>query len=174
MLRKVAIIGPESTGKSTLTEQLAAYYQTSWVPEYARAYLDHLQRDYRRDDLLEIARGQVRAEEEKKRQAKQYLFCDTDLYVIKVWSEHRYSYCDNWILRQIAVRKYDLYLLTDIDIPWQDDPLREHPEPAMREYFYRIYRDIVVHSGVAWINIQGSISRRLSQAVAAIENIGGS
>lgn len=168
-LKRIVIIGPESTGKSTLTQSLAAYFHTSYVPEYARDYLEQLDRPYNENDLLLIARGQVVLEEEKAKLAKgNLIFCDTDLYVIKVWSEDKYSRCHPWILEQIAVRKYDLYLLTDIDMPWQDDPLREHPEPEMRQYFFKIYSDIVQHSGVPFTVVTGTAVQRLEMAVNAI------
>lgn len=174
MIKKVAIIGPESTGKSTLSELLAKHYQTVWVPEFARTYIERLPGEYEEHDLLQIAKGQIAAEEEKLLIAQNnLLFCDTDLYVIKVWSEHKYNNCHPWILQQIATRRYDLYLLTDIDIPWQNDPQREHPEPAMRKYFYNIYLDIVIHSGVAWKNISGDYSARLSKAISEIDALKG-
>lgn len=172
MLNRIVIIGPESTGKSTLSGQLAGHYQTAWVPEYARAYLDRLQRDYTENDLLTIARGQAGEEDAKSREARGgLLFCDTDLYVIKVWSEHRYDDCHPWILEQIAQRKYDLYLLTYIDIPWTADPQREHPQPEMRKYFYRIYRDIVINSGVPWVDIRGGYEQRLAAAIQAVDDL---
>ncbi len=107
----------------------------------------------------------------KARAANKLLICDTDLYVIKVWSEHKYGGCDPRILEQIAARRYDLYLLTYIDIPWEDDPQREYPDPQMREYFYQIYRDIVMNSGVAWADIRGSYAEREAKAIAAVERV---
>ena len=97
------------------------------VEEYARAYLSHLQRPYGPEDLLLIARGQVSSEEALVSKANKVLICDTDLYVIKVWSHFKYGYCHPEILETIASRKYDLYLLSYIDGPWQFDPQREHP-----------------------------------------------
>ncbi|GAA0531065.1 hypothetical protein GCM10009415_10600 [Chitinophaga japonensis] len=170
-MKKVVILGPESTGKSTLSQQLAAHYQTEWVPEYARQYLDELGRPYEQHDLLHIAAGQLHLEDEKAEKARRLLICDTDLYVIKVWSEHKYGEVDPRILERIAARRYDLYLLTYIDIPWEDDPQREYPDPQMREYFYRIYRDIVMHAGVPWADIRGSYAERQARAIAAVDNI---
>lgn len=168
---KVVVIGPESTGKSTLSEQLAAHYQTVWVQEFARRYLGELPRPYEQQDLLTIAEGQLALEDELARQANRLLVCDTDLHVIKVWSEHKYGTCDPRILEQIATRPYDLYLLTYIDIPWEEDPQREYPDPAMREYFYNIYKDLVAASGVPWVEIKGSFQERKSLAVAAVDNL---
>lgn len=168
---KVVVIGPESTGKSTLSEQLAAHYQTVWVQEFARRYLEELPRPYEQQDLLTIAEGQLALEDELARQANGLLVCDTDLHVIKVWSEHKYGTCDPRILEQIATRPYDLYLLTYIDIPWEEDPQREYPDPAMREYFYNIYKDLVAASGVPWVEIKGNFLERKSLAIAAVDNL---
>lgn len=168
-LKKIVVIGPESTGKSTLSEALAAALGALWVPEYAREYLEALSRPYTRDDLKMIAMGQLAAEDALAARATNYLVCDTDLYVIKVWSEHKYGHCDDAILQQIAHRRYDLYLLTDIDIPWQDDPLREHPAPGQRRYFYEIYHNIVEQSGVPFTIVHGSAEQRLQQALAAVK-----
>src|SRR5262245_25992285 len=116
-IRKVAVIGPECTGKSDLSAFLAQHFKTAWVPEYARGYLDNLTRPYAQHDLLTIAHGQLRIEDEFRRDANKVLICDTNLYVIKVWSEFKFGNVDNEILREINERKYDLYLLTYVDIP---------------------------------------------------------
>jgi NadR type nicotinamide-nucleotide adenylyltransferase len=170
-IKKIVVIGPESTGKSTLSAGVAARLQTVWVPEYARAYLEQLGRPYAETDLLEIARGQLQAEDELLQQANKSLICDTDLNVIKVWSEHKYGRCDNWILEQIASRTYDLYVLTDIDIEWQNDPLREHPQHEMRQYFFNVYNDIVQQSGLPWIIVSGAPEIRLQQALQAMDTL---
>lgn len=163
------IIGPESTGKSTLAKALAKELETVWVPEYARDYLIQINRPYQEQDLLQIAKGQIALEDTLALQAHRWLICDTDLYVIKVWSEHKYHRCDPWILQQIAKRNYDLYLLTDIDLPWEDDPLRENPEPNMRTYFFNVYHDIVVHSHTRWQKISGTPEERIATALRAIQ-----
>jgi NadR type nicotinamide-nucleotide adenylyltransferase len=170
-MKKVVVIGPESTGKSTLSDKLAIHFNTVWTPEYARGYLNELSRPYEQHDLWEIAKGQLRLEDEKARQANRLLICDTDLYVLKVWSEHKYGQVDPRILEQIAARPYDLYLLTYIDIPWEEDPQREYPDPRMREYFYRIYRDIVVNAGVPWVDIRGGYEEREKAAIAAVNKL---
>lgn len=169
-MKKIVVIGPESTGKSTLSEALAKELNTLWVPEYARTYLEQLDRPYEEGDMLPIAMGQLAQEDKAAAQANKLLICDTDLYVMKVWSEHSFSHCDRYIMEQIAARKYDLYLLTDIDFEWTPDPLREHPTPGMRYYFYHQYRDIVQNSGVPWQNISGTHETRLADALAAIRS----
>lgn len=167
-MKKIVVIGPESTGKSTLSRALAEALGGCWVPEFARGYLETLGRPYTEGDLLTIAHGQVEAEDRIAGAGPTPVVCDTDLYVLKVWSEHRYGRCDPWILREIARRSYDLYLLADIDLPWSDDPQREYPEPRMRAYFYRVYRDIVEQSGVPWALVRGEGPERLRQALAGL------
>lgn len=167
-VRKIAVIGPESTGKSTLCADIAGALNTVWTEEYARAYLAQRQGDYDEHDLLNIALGQLQAEDKLLARAYRFLICDTDLYVIKVWSEHRFGHCAAPVLQHIATRPYDLYLLTYTDVPWQDDPLREHPDPDMRAYFFQQYKDVVINSGVPWQLIKGNRAERLQLALAAI------
>lgn len=167
-VKKIVVIGPESTGKSTLSCQIAAALNTVSVPEYARSYLNNLDGPYTEEDLLTIAQEQLAEEDMLAEKADKLLVCDTDLYVIKVWSEHKYRRCHRAILEQIAQRSYDLYLLTGVDMPWEDDPLREYPDPGMRDYFFHVYKDIVVHSNVPWALIEGTQPERLQQALTAI------
>jgi NadR type nicotinamide-nucleotide adenylyltransferase len=173
-IKRVVIIGPESTGKSTLTRQLAEQFHTSFAGEFAREYLENLGRPYTQEDLMTIAAGQIALEEQAVAAAKNnIIFLDTDLHVVKVWSESKYGSCDEEILKQIATRQYDLYILTHIDMPWQEDPLREHPEPEMREHFFNVYNDIVQHSGVPFVVVQGSEQERLKAAIAAVNGLSG-
>jgi len=169
-LKKVVIIGPESTGKSTLSEALAKHYGEPWVEEFAREYIDGLDREYHYEDLLEIAKGQLALEEKKAERANKLLFCDTDLHVLHVWSEHKYRKTDPWITSQISQREYDLYLLTDIDIPWEEDPQREYPDPAMRQFFYDWYERLMKGTGVPVIKISGNLAARKALSIEAIEN----
>jgi NadR type nicotinamide-nucleotide adenylyltransferase len=172
-MKKVVIIGPESTGKSTLSEQLAKYYNTSWVPEYAREYLLEHGTNYTFDDLLTIAKGQVALEEsyiEKANQAK-LLFIDTDQYVMKVWGEFVFGKTHQWTLDQIAKRKYDLYLLCNIDLPWVHDALREYPDPGPREELFSIYRNIMLNQSVPWVEISGNYDERFHKAVNAVNDL---
>lgn len=167
MLKKIVVIGPESTGKSTLSKALAEQLNTVWVPEYARTYLEQRGQNYQYEDLTAIAQGQLLSEDKLAKQANKYLICDTDLYVLKVWSEHKYGKVDNYILEAIASRQYDAYILCDIDMPWDADPLREHPEPEMRRYFFNMYKDIVLHSGKPFVIVSGHQEKRLEEALCA-------
>ena len=172
-LNRIVVIGPESTGKSTLARQLASCFDTAFADEYARSYLEQLDRPYTLADMEAMARGQLGLERKAVAGARHGLyFCDTDLYVFKVWSEDRYGSCPEEILRDIATRACHLYILTDIDMPWQDDPLREHPEPEMRQYFFHIYHDIVQHSGVPFIRVYGDEAQRLRMGQDVIKKMG--
>jgi NadR type nicotinamide-nucleotide adenylyltransferase len=178
MLKKIVIIGPESTGKSTLCETLAAHYQTVWCPEYARDYLLTNGMNYNFDDLLTIAKGQLALEEKyaklllndgAQQPVTNYLFIDTDQYVMKVWCEYVFNQCHTWILNRIAERPCDLYLLCNVDLPWVKDELREYPNEAPRQELYHMYKDLLINQQVLWIDISGNYNMRFNKAVAAID-----
>jgi len=168
-MKKVVVTGPESTGKSTLSSALAKYYDVEWVPEYARHYIERLDRDYVESDLKAIAKGQINWEEEKAQADQKLLICDTDLIVIKIWSEHKYGTCHPDILKEIKQRSYDLYLLMDIDLPWEEDPQRENPK--LRDYFMDIFEKEIRNTGVPYVKISGDYYARQKAAVRAIDQI---
>jgi NadR type nicotinamide-nucleotide adenylyltransferase len=164
---KIAVTGPESTGKSVLSEQLAKHFGTVWVPEFARSYLDHLGRPYAEEDILIIAKGQLEREHSLECNADHYLFCDTELIVTKIWSEVKYNRCDPWILDNISRNRYDLFLLCDIDLPWVDDPQREHPH--YRKQLYDLYYNELSGRKFPFRVIRGYGDERLKNALVAIE-----
>ncbi len=185
-IKKIVIIGPESTGKSTLTQQLAAHYQTIACPEYAREYLNKNGTAYSFEDLLVIAKGQLALEEKLVQKGSsftfqvpssnqvpttnsQLLFIDTDMYVMKVWCEYVFGRCHQFILDEIVSRKYDLYLLCNIDLPWVKDDLREYPDVQPRKELYHIYKDILINQETPWIDICGNYEQRLQKAIAAVD-----
>jgi NadR type nicotinamide-nucleotide adenylyltransferase len=171
-LYKIVIIGPESTGKSTLCQQLAAHYETVWCPEYARTYLDVNGTEYGPDDLMRIAQGQLALEEWMAAEAKPpYYFVDTDLYVMKVWFEVVFDYCPPWILKGAATQHCDLYLLCDTDLPWVADGMREYPDLEQRQRLFRMYKDILINDGRPWALVSGTEEERLQSAIAAIDEI---
>lgn len=181
-MKKIVIIGPESTGKSTLCEQLAQHYHSPWCPEYAREYLLTHGSSYTYDDLLHIAQGQL-ALEDKYMQLMQdkpgqnnnndpaFLFIDTDMYVMKVWCEYVFGKCHRFILDQIAERKYDYYLLCNTDLPWVKDELREYPDPAVRRRLYLMYKDLMADQPVPFTEITGNYDNRLRKAIEAIDRL---
>ena len=181
-LIKIAVIGPESTGKSTLCELLAQHYNTQWCPEFAREYLLTHGTDYTYDDLLYIAKGQLAMEDEYTQSivhrpqatvkaASQLLFIDTDMYVMKVWCEFVFGKCHRWILDQIIERKYDLYLLCNTDLPWVKDELREYPDLKTRDELYHIYKDIMLNQSSPWVDISGDYDERLQKAIKAVDQL---
>ncbi|HEX8428206.1 ATP-binding protein [Hymenobacter sp.] len=169
----VAVTGPESTGKTTLSRQLAAYYHTSWVPEYARAYLEENGPDYTLPDLEAIARGQLEAEAravtEAQAQSHAVLLADTDLLVIKVWAEHAFGHCPSWILERLAQQHYDLVLLLSVDLPWEPDPLREHPH--LRQHFFQVYQQALQDQKVNFAVISGTYDQRFNQARLLVDEL---
>lgn len=172
-MKKVVIIGPESTGKSTLCEQLAAHYNTIWVKEYAREYLLKNGNKYDFETLLDIAKGQIRLEDEAIQHSAfniqhSVLFIDTDMYVMKVWCEFVFEKCHHWILNRIVERKYDLYLLCNVDLPWVRDELREYPNLKEREKLYHYYKDVMINQKVPWVDISGSYKERLQKAISSL------
>jgi len=171
-IKKVVVIGPESTGKSTLCQKLAEHYNTLWVPEYAREYLEKNGREYSYDDLLIIAKGQIEREEKTIQQLtthNSFLFIDTNMYVMKVWAEFVFNKCHNWILNRIAERDYDLYLLCDIDLPWVEDVLREYPDKKIREKLFFFYKELMTNQSTPWRIISGNYEERLEKAIKIID-----
>ncbi len=168
-IKKVAVVGPECTGKSELSAFLAAYYNTTWVKEYARTYLDTLNRPYDEPDLLKIAIGQVKLEADALAQADKVMICDTNLLVIKIWSEYKYGHCEKKIIQLMQAQTYDLYLLTYIDLPWEEDPQREHPRA--RESLWNIYKSELEIQPTPYIEITGKRSQRRGLAVNAINQL---
>lgn len=168
-VRRIAIVGPECTGKTDLARFLANHYQTQWVPEFAREYLEQLNRAYTQEDLVAIAKGQLELEDKLAEQAKDFLFCDTNLIVIKIWSEFKYSSCDPEILTLLRERKYDLHILTDVDLPWEDDPLREHPHK--RQELFELYEAELKNNNINFVRIQGDYTTRRALALNAVSLI---
>lgn len=198
MIRKIVIIGPESTGKSTLSAQLAKQFNTTWCPEYAREYLLQNGIAYKYDDLLKIAQGQLVMEdyctslvndespienkETKYREQetrnenqepgtgnRELLFIDTNMYVMKVWYEYVFGRCEQFVLDEIVQRKYDLYLLCNIDLPWVAEPMREYPDIEQRKELYNVYKDILINQETPWIKISGNYEERLQKAIDAVK-----
>jgi len=163
---RVALIGPESTGKSDLSRDLAAHFRTMWVPEFGRQYLTELKRPYAKGDLFEIAKGHLLSEEIISGDAKKLLFIDTEMIMMKVWLQVVYGESSEWLEERIEQNKYDLYLLTMPDIPFVPDPLRENPH--RRDYLYNLYRDELERRRFRFEVIAGT-KDRLENAIAAVQ-----
>ena len=179
-LKKIVVIGPESTGKSTLCGYLANYYNTLWCPEFARAYLLENGTSYTPNDLIKIAKGQLDAEQKHAEALKSQidqtgiikpLIIDTDMYVMKVWSEYVFGTCPTFILDEINKQDFDLYLLCKPDISWVKDELREYPDEKPRQELFQIYKDILINQQTPWVEISGDFESRNQKAVAAIDEV---
>ena len=180
-LQKIVVLGPESTGKSTLCAALSEHYQTIWVQEYARQYLSEQGTKYTYDNLLTIAKGQIENEErgirllhEKKNDNKlaektNQLIIDTDMYVMKVWCEYVFNNCHPYILEQINERQYDLYLLCNIDLPWAADEMREYPEEGPRVELFTIYKELLINQNTPWGIVSGIGEQRTQNAIRLID-----
>ena len=184
-IKKIVIIGPESTGKSTLCNQLTEHYNTLCCPEFAREYLLQYGTNYTFDDLATIAKGQLKLEEEFEQKIINYqlhstfniqhstLFFDTDMIVMKVWCEYVFGKCHDFILEEINTRKYDLYLLCNLDLPWVRDELREYPDEKPRQELFAIYKNILENQTTPWQLISGIGEARLQNAIEAVDHIMG-
>jgi len=170
---KIALFGPESTGKTTLAKQLAEYYETEWVPEFARDYLQEKWEENQHicvaDDMMPIAYGQTALENEKLSQAKKYLFCDTNLMVTKVFSEMYYGFCDPLLNEAALEHEYDLFFLTDIDVPWEKDDIRDTPDG--RETVFSVFKQSLIQTKKPFIILSGNKESRLAKATAIIEEL---
>ena len=167
MTRRIAITGPESTGKTTLTLQLAELYDTVYVPEYARQYLDTNGVKYDYEDVLKMARGQIELEQQTLSKAKEILFADTDMIVYKIWLQFYEWEVPQWITDHIKRNQFDLYLLADIDIPWVPDGQRSNP--ADRELlFYRFQEEFDAMDANYGI-VSGMGALRIDNAISTIE-----
>jgi len=170
---KIALFGPESTGKTTLAKQLADYYETEWVPEFARDYLQEKWEENKHicvaDDMMPIAYGQTALENEKLANANKYLFCDTNLMVTKVFSEMYYGFCDPLLNEAALKHEYDLFFLTDIDVPWEKDDIRDTPEG--RESVFSVFKQTLIDTKKPFITLSGDKETRLAKAIAIIDEL---
>jgi NadR type nicotinamide-nucleotide adenylyltransferase len=168
-LYRIAVIGPESSGKSTLCSALAEYYNTVWVPEFAREYIAGLKRNYTKEDVIYCAKQQAASEAEAEKHADKILFIDTDFIVFKVWLVDKYKECPEWILKAASEKRYDIHLLTKPDLPFMEDPVRENP--LRREYFFEWYKDELFKNNFPFEIIEGSGELRIKTALKIIDRL---
>ncbi len=171
---KVVLFGPESTGKTTLSQQLARHYNTVWAPEYAREYLQDKWNNTRKtceaSDIIPIAVGQMKLENNLAKKADKVLICDTDLLETKVYSQEYYGgFVDKKLDKAAKENQYDLYLLTYIDTPWEADDLRDRPE--QREEMFHAFEQALKDHNKNYILLKGDKKTRLKKAVKAIDKI---
>ncbi|KAA3615920.1 MAG: nicotinate-nucleotide adenylyltransferase [Flavobacterium sp.] len=173
---KIVLFGPESTGKTTLARELAAHFGTAWVPEYMRDYAqkkwDEQNEKVGRADLLPMAAGQMALENKRSKMASRYLFCDTDLRELKVYSQYYFDgYCPDEIRKALKINHYDLYLLTDIDTPWVADDLRDRPQDRIT--LFRIFENELKENNLPYALISGGKAERLKKAIELTEKLEG-
>ncbi|SMC70867.1 AAA family ATPase [Pedobacter africanus] len=168
-IKKIAIVGPESTGKSTITAQLATHYQTLWVPEYARYYCAALTEPCNLQDEINMFHGQVALEASILAIAqKDLIFCDTTFLTVKIWSDEVFGETPQVVLDALPEYRYDFYLLMDIDLPWQEDPLRDFPH--QREHFMEVWHKELKALNANYV-VVGGAEDRLSNAISAVEDL---
>ncbi len=163
---KIGIIGPESTAKSTLSQQLAEHFDGVYVPEYARTYIESLNHPYTYADVEAIAHKQI---DELRRSDATWLFYDTELIITKVWFEHKYHRCPDFLLEALAVNPIDFYLLCAPDLPFEPDPLRENPH--IRTYLFDWYERELQAQGKPYAIIRGEGQARLQCAIRAVAEV---
>ena len=171
---RICLFGPESSGKSTLSRKLSQHYSAPLVPEYARIYLQDLwekeKKICRPKDLLPIAKGQIALENKATQTAEKMIFCDTDLLTTKVYSESYYQgWCPQLLEKYALENSYDLYLLTYIDTPWEDDDLRDRPE--RREEMFSYFKAALDNNNRPYVLLKGSVDERMKTAIKAINNL---
>jgi len=170
---KIALFGPESTGKTTLAIQLAEHFKTAWAPEFARDYLQEKWEKSRQicdiDDMLPIAYGQTKLENDSLLVANKFLFCDTNLLVTKVFSEVYYNFCDPLLEKAALEHEYDLFFLTNIDVPWEKDDLRDKPEG--RESVFAVFKQTLIDNNKPFITLSGDKDLRLCNAISIVNDL---
>jgi len=164
---KIAVVGPESTGKSTMANYLAEKLHTLCVPEYARFYCKNLNRAYTLQDEVNMFYGQVALEEAFLNRSPEILVCDTTILTVKIWCDHLFGSTPAEVTDEIAVRHYDFFLLMDIDLPWEDDPLRDFPE--QREHFLDVWKKELKALNANYELISGLGEQRLQNGLEAVK-----
>lgn len=164
---KIAVVGPESTGKSTMANYLAERLNTLCVPEYARFYCKNLNRTYTLQDEVNMFYGQVALEEAFLIRCPEILVCDTTILTVKIWCDHLFGRTPSEVTDEIAVRPYDFFLLMDIDLPWEDDPLRDFPKE--REHFLGVWKKELMALNANYELISGLGEQRLENGLEAVK-----
>src|ERR1700709_961515 len=164
---KIAVVGPESTGKSTMAAYLAKHYNTVWIPEFARGYCEKLIAQPTWQDEINMFYGQLELEKDLLQQANKLAICDTTFITVKIWSDYTFGKSPREVLDELPKHPYDLYLLLNIDLPWEEDPLRDFPH--MREHFMQVWYKELEELKANYVTISGTGKGRHESAVIAID-----
>ena len=168
---KVAILGPESTGKTELARNLAEHFDVDWIPEYAREYVEKLNAPYTYEDVCAIARKQIEQERlfEDQQTNNRFIFFDTDLIITKVWFEFKYKTVPDFLTEHLKQNFFDLYMLCAPDLPWEPDAVREHGTD--REFFFEWYKREIEQTGRPCVIVNGIGNERIKNAIKAIQDL---
>lgn len=172
MPKEIAILGPESTGKTALAESLAKIFGVEAIPEYARQYLKNFSRKYTIDDVVEIAKGQQQLIDDKRVKKESVLISDTELIVCKIWTKYVYNTVPEFIADNILKQKFDVYLLCDIDLEWENDPLRENPKKSEREELFEMYKVELEKMNANYRIVSGFDKKRVQNALYYLKEFG--
>ncbi|WP_175550034.1 AAA family ATPase [Mariniphaga anaerophila] len=162
--KTIVITGAESTGKSVLTERLANYFQVPFIPEFARNYIERLNRKYDYSDVEYIARHQVRELQENQNLSRPWIFADTWLIITKIWFEEVFEKCPKWLEAEIERTNIDLFLVCDTDLPWVADPVRENGGER-RSYLQNRYIETIQKYGFDYQIVSGQNDARFENAL---------
>lgn len=165
---KIAIVGPESTGKSTISQGLAKHFKTSWVPEYSRFYCVSLTAPCTLQDEINMFHGQVALQAAIESITDTGLiFCDTTFLTVKIWCDHQFGATPDIVVNALKRYHYDFYILLKNDIPWQPDPLRNFE--GLGDYFMDIWRKELQSLKATYVEV-GGVENRLQNAIDAVNN----
>ena len=167
MTKRIAITGPESTGKTWLARKLSQYFKAGFVEEFSRQYFQNRKYEYNISDLDKIADGQLQNESMLVNHNK-ILICDTDMISIKIWSDVEFSTTSDHIVNLVNNHKYDLYLLCNLDVDWVEDPLRKNH--YNRQYIYNLFVKELNSRNYNYHIVEGKGNQRFNNAVEIITN----
>ncbi len=167
-MKKIILTGPESSGKTTLANDLAQYYKVEYVHEYAREYLSEIGKSYSFEDVIRIAEGQHERERLASLEDRSIIICDTDLLTIKIWLEYKYGRSDEWVDSVISKYKMRHYLLCTPDMPWEDDEMRENP--GDRQELFNIFKENLEFYNLDYKIVEGPEKYREREAISMIES----
>ncbi|MBI5381776.1 MAG: AAA family ATPase [Opitutae bacterium] len=170
-VRRIALFGPECTGKTTLASRLAAHFGEPWSAEYVRQFWDEHSGVITAADLDAVARGQMANEDAAAARARRAVFCDTELLTCTLWDDLLFpGACPPWVRAEAErrARAFTLYLFCDTDLPWRPDPQRCYPDPAGRAMCRRLWRETLATRALPCVEISGSWDEREARAIAAV------